>query len=270
MTEDRELQQIMNRTRANLQKKTKNINSLVNASSPRPILDNSVTKTNALARAWYRFPLAQKRVMESLVSKIDPRRDDSPPEQELLASTYAEAFNVTPQVAYRQLTKAMDSLMTTVIQVSTPDNNGKSKYRKFNLMDEAEYIESEGRIVCRFSPGIFHHLVNVSKDFTKYPLIDAVDFKSSYSWRLYEILVSWTDSKKNAGAIAGKIQRIEVDELRRMLGVPESYTWGMFNSQVLTCGFDEIQELRGIKTSITRHKTGRKITHLTIKYQEVS
>ena len=59
-----------------------------------------------------------------------------------------------------------------------------------------------------------------------------------------------------------------VDELRGMLGTPESYVWGMFEQRVLNVATAELLEKANINVSITRQKTGRKITHLKIEFIE--
>lgn len=43
----------------------------------RKLTDNSVTKSNALSRAYYRFSIGEKRVMEALISRLHPMRSDN-------------------------------------------------------------------------------------------------------------------------------------------------------------------------------------------------
>ena len=55
---------------------SKNKNTNVAYDGLRDVADNSVTKSNALARAYYRFGLVEKRCMEALISKLNPLRSD--------------------------------------------------------------------------------------------------------------------------------------------------------------------------------------------------
>jgi plasmid replication initiation protein len=54
-----------------------------------------------------------------------------------------------------------------------------------------------------------------------------------------------------------------------MLGVPESYVWGMFEKKVLNVAIAELLEKSNIHISIARQKTNRKITHLKIEFMEI-
>uniref|UniRef100_UPI0005938E9B replication initiation protein n=1 Tax=Thiofilum flexile TaxID=125627 RepID=UPI0005938E9B len=61
--------------------------------------------------------------------------------------------------------------------------------------------------------------------------------------------------------------KIEVEELREVLGVPASYRWVHF-SEMLDKSILELREKAKIAVFIERIKTSRKITHLNIKFIE--
>ena len=101
--------------------------------------------------------------------------------------------------------------------------------------------------------------------FSSYPLRDVVNFSSSYTWRFYELLASWADKKSTL--FVGWIKNQSVEELRDMLGVPESYKWSDFQKQ-LDLIKTELREKANIFIHFERKKTGRKITHLNIQFIE--
>jgi plasmid replication initiation protein len=228
------------------------------------LIDNSVTKSNALARAHYRFDLVEKRVMEALVSQLNPTITSRQQlqELELKAVDYAKTFGVSEKIAYRDLAKAVHGLMRTIITIKR--EKGKHEY---NLMSDANYIDNEGKIICTFSPKIANDLVGLKKQFATYPLSQAVDFKSSYTWRLYEIMVSWSQDKKLTDGVFCGWFNISVDELREQMGMPKSYLWINLD-RTLTTAIDELKAKASIRTSIERIKTSRKITHLKIQFME--
>lgn len=264
---DTDIQRMLERIQYNTEKKQKNSNKAASADPLRDVSKNSVTKSNALVRAYYRFGIVEKRIMEALVSQLHPLRTDNQfQEIELAASTYAKTFHVDVKTSYRELNRAVTGLMKRVISVA---GEGIDDDRiEFTLMARARYRKREGKIICTFNPLIVPHLVGMTNRFTKYPLSTAVDFTSSYTWRFYELLMSWAKPKSDTnGLIAGWLT-ISVDELRDMLGVPQSYTWTRFQKMVIDVVETELKEKANIHMAIERQKTSRKITHLHIRFIE--
>ena len=247
------------------EKKTANTNIL--ADPLHEVADNSVTKSHALSRAYYRFGIVEKRCMEALISKLHPLRSDNPQEIELLATEYVATFPDAGKHAYEHLEKAGDALVNRIIVIESP-RQGIAR-EKIPLMSIVRYQPKEGKIVCEFNSHIVPHLIGLREKFSSYPLRKAVGFSSSYSWRFYEVLVSWAQPKGiTGGRFMGWIDRQNIDELREMLGVPKSYRWDNFKKQVLDVVETELREKANIYIAFERVKTGRKITHLTIKFAE--
>ena len=264
---DTSLDRLLESIKHNTERKQRNGNKQASADPAHDVKKNSVTKSNALVRAYYRYGLVEKRIMETLVSQLHPLRTDNQfQEIELTALTYSQAFGVDVKHAYQHLEKAVAGLMKQVISVA---GEGIEDDRiDFTLMARARYRKQQGKIICTFNPLVVPHLVGMSRKFTKYPLSQAVEFTSSYTWRFYELLMSWAKPKKETnGLIAGWLT-IEVDELRGMLGVPKSYTWGRFQEMVLDVAQTELKEKANIHMDIERRKTSRKITHLHIRFIE--
>ena len=265
---DAALQAIIQRAQANSEAKSKNGNSLANADPLHELIENTVTKSHALNRAYYRFGLVEKRCMEALISKLHPLRSDNElQELELSALEYSKAYSVTEKTAYRDLSNAVSGLMHRVIRADRP--NGKKGKFEMTVMTFAEYKDDEGKITCAFNNLIVPHLIEMREKFSSYPLRKAVDFSSSYTWRVYELLVSWAQNKSQTqGRFAGWIKQQPVDELREMLGVPDSYKWSDFETRVLNVAVKELRAKAQVVVFIERVKTSRKITHLNISFIE--
>jgi len=227
--------------------------------------ENTVTKSNALARSYYRFGLVEKRVMESSISMLNPLQFNQwgSQELELRAIDYAKAFNVSEHRAYDDLKSAVDCMLNRVIIV----NESEKKILKYPLMSKAEYNSGKGSITIEFNRHLVHHLIGLREKFTSYPLQKAVNFSSSYTWRLYEIFASWAQSKKVTNGVFLGWFTVSVDELRQQMGMPESYLW-VNVERTLTKATVELWEKARIKTVITRTKTSRKITHLKFEFCE--
>jgi plasmid replication initiation protein len=262
---DKNIDSALARIKANIEKRTANTNIAADKDPRHELIENNVTKSNALSRAYYRFGLVEKRCMEALISKLNPLRNDNFQEIELRAVDYAKTFNVSEKIAYRDLESAVHGLMRRVISAEEPGKR-KPKRIEFTLMAKAEYIEDEGRVICVYNPLIVPYLIGLREKFSSYPLKAAVDFSSSYTWRIYELLVSWAQNKKDTEGVFVGWFTPSVDELRQMLGVPDSYKWSDFQKQVLEVAKTELLEKANIHVNITRIKTSRKITHLKIEF----
>lgn len=258
---------IVARAQAAQQARTANANIAANSDPHYDLANNTVTKSHALSRAYYRFGLVEKRCMEALISKLHPLRTDNPIQEiELSAVQYAKTYSVPTNDAYRDLSNAVHALMHRVITADRPV--GKKGRIEFTVMIKAEYKEDEGKISCAFNPLIVPYLLGLREKFSSYPLRQAVNFSSSYTWRFYELLVSWAQPKKDTGErFMGWIEKQSVDELREMIGVPDSYKWVHF-SAMLEGVITELKEKANIAVFIKRIKTVRKITHLTIQFIE--
>ena len=258
----------LDRIRLNIEAKTTNSNALADADELHDVADNSVTKSHALSRAYYRFGLVEKRCMEALISKLHPLRSDNKYQDiELSAIEYSRAYGVSEKIAYRDLANAVDTMMHRVITTDRAEN--KKGKRVFTLMSAAEYKTDEGKISCEFNHHIVPHLIGMRERFSSYPLRKTVDFSSSYTWRFYEVLVSWAQPRAvSGGRFIGWIDRQSVEELREMLGVPNSYNWGQFKKRVLDTMKLELMQKANIYIEFKEIKTSRKITHLNIKFIE--
>lgn len=261
---DKELFDKMKSIQGHLQRKTKNANK--ENKDKRALIDNSVTKSNALARAYYRYNIVEKRIMESLISRLHPLRGDNEYQDiDLTAKDYSEAFGVPLKIAYRELERGVTGLTNHVINIEGKGVKGRFKYP---LMSMANYLDDEGRIVCSFNSRLVPHLVGMREKFRSYMLKDAAGFSSSYTWRMYELLLSWSQPKSETdGLLMGWIE-IEVVEIRKILGVPEVYQFSDFRRQVLDTATKELKEKAFIEMLVERKKTGRKVTHLNIQFIE--
>jgi len=246
---------------AHLEKKAKAEKEAVQEDPRHEITDNTVVKSNALARSYYRFGLVEKRIMEAMISKLDSRLADLEQCQfiELPAVEYAKAFNVRLNKAYEEMEKAVESLMAKVITI-----RGDKSRKQYALMVYAEYFKGEGKIVASFNPLITKELIGLRKNFTSYKLEKAVDFKSSYSWRLFEIMMSW---KKSSDPIAGWFT-LSLEELMDMLGAPKNYRWVNLKQRALDKAIQEIDRELNIKVWYEPIKKGRKIVMLKFNFIE--
>lgn len=256
-----------------LQAQIDSISQIREASSPntnvtkapdRNITKNTVTKSNALARAYYRYSLNEKRIMEAIISRIHPLRSDNELQHiELSAKDFAKAYKITVASAYKAMSRSTNGLQTKLITT----NEGKHKIND-SLVIRAIYMADKEAIVCVMNPLLVPHLVSMTGLFNSYLLANAADFKSSYTWRMYELIVSKKFSKKlTQGRFAGSFE-IETIELRKILGVPDTYNQGRFKRSVLEYVTIELLDKANLILSLAPVKTSRTITSYNVTFVE--
>jgi plasmid replication initiation protein len=229
------------------------------------LTENSATKSNALCRAYYRYPIVTKRCMEALISMIDSRVANTEQLQflELKATDYASAYNVDEKLAYRDIESAATQLVSKVLTVEEDGNRVD-----YTLMSRVAYQKAEGKIVATFNPLVAKHLVRLQERFASYPLNQAVNFKSTYAWRIYELMVSWSQNPKDTGGKLAGWFTIEVDELRRIVAFPETQNFGTFKARVIERAQEELHREANIILQVTYIKNGRRFTHLKFEFIE--
>lgn len=237
------------------------------------LINNLVVKSNEFARSSYDLTLIEKRVLEMLISQLDSRLDYSAedialeyakPEYGddrnifstcLTAQEYSDVTGVKIDGAYNELKRAAKTLKS--ISVTIKEND---LYIERSLMTDCVYAHKTAKIYAVFHQKFLPHLVALRAQFTRYRLKDAAKFKSVYSWRVYELIMSYYDRKKF---------HISVDDFRKILAIPKSYQW-VGIQRILDTATEEIGMHINLNLEIERLKTGRKITSLLFKFKENS
>lgn len=231
-----------------------------------PIEERYVSMSNALARGAQGLNLSQKRIIALAMAKTDslPAMDLVAGQSagwrvRLLASEYAETFEVSPNTAYEQLKDSTHSLLKCLWRTI-------SKGKKGPLITEgpwailAQYSKGEGHVDVTFSPHVAPHLLALRSQFTTYKLKQAAALRSIYAWRLYECLQSW----KTKG-----VWKVSIEEFQKVMDAPESCQKDFFNlrQRVIEPAVKELREKDSFLLEWEPVKAGRKVTGLVFKFR---
>lgn len=153
--------------------------------------------SNALTRAGHGLTLAEKRIVATAVSKLDSRRALAPgevPKTRITAAEYAETFDVDPATAYQQLQVAAKQLYGRSITFYEAAHRRKGKALEptkvqMRWVGRATYQKGEGWVELAWWPELLPHLMGLKKQFTSYKLAQASALRSTYSWKLLELLM---------------------------------------------------------------------------------
>ena len=224
---------------------------------------NLVVKTNQLNTALQNLTLPEIRIIQLAIVDARETGQGLSPEKPLRinALRYAEMFDTTRQNAYARMKEAEETLFNR--RFTYLDDDGKPV--KSRWTQQVKYLDDEGAIEIIFTIAVVQGISRIdgAEDFfTSYLLEQTTQLTSSYSVRLYELLVQWRSAKKTPV--------FELQKFRGQLNIhDDEYTrMGDFKKRVLDFAVKEINEHTDLKVSYEQEKKGRKITGFKFKVLE--
>ena len=222
-----------------------------------------VVKTNRLNQAFQTLSLSEFHIVQLAI--VDARHTgtglstDTP--LRIDALRYAEVFGTTRQNAYQRMKEAEDSLFNR--RFSFFDDDGKLV--KSRWIQQVKYLDDEGAIELVFTLAVVQGISKIDgiKDFfTQYLLSQTAQLNSTYSARLYELLIQWK--------AIGKTPVFELATFREQLGIGinEYKRMDHFKTRVLDLAVTEISEKTDIEASYLQHKKGRSISGFSFSFSQ--
>lgn len=111
---------------------------------------------------------------------------------------------------YRDLKKVSKEMTGHVIEIEN-----KGDFHVFSLITNADYVN--GIFTVTFNSEMTNYIYNLKSHFTSYSLANTLSLKSSYSFRMYELIKM--DAYKLSDQCPYVIQEYGISELKFMLGV---------------------------------------------------
>lgn len=170
-------------------------------------------------------------------------------------SDLRELFPIDKNSAYAVVERAMDGINEKPLKFKA----GLKKYY-WNWFSGFIYEEGTGEFEFRITPEIQPYLLGLKKTFTKYRLKAVYQFKSAYTWKLYE----------NLKKTAFKFQwSIDLDQIRVLLGAAGKYPrWNSFQERVIAPAVAEINKKSDLEVRYDKQKRGRSIVGLVFQIKE--
>ncbi len=229
------------------------------------IPDRHVSMSNALARGSHSLTLAEKRIVSMALAMTDsiPAQDLIAAQKigwtvRLVASEYAEAYEVDPDTAYNQLQDSAKALMKRTWKTVYEGPRGPV-IREGLWVQMAQYSKGEGHVLVKFTAEVAPHLLALRKQFTTYKLKQASALRSIYAWRLLECLQSW----KSKGQWSPTIE-----EFQRAMDAPDSCRadFGRLRARIVAPAVKELQSKDNMLIAWEPVKAGRKVIGLKFKF----
>lgn len=144
------------------------------------------------------------------------------------------------------------------------DDDFINQLRLHNLLDTLPFImKSDENLMARvvFHPDVLPYLIQLKNKFTQLELQELAKISGSfYSFRIFLLMLEWKDK----GVVYKRI-----DDLRKEFGLQDKYhKFKDFRRWVLDTAVAEINEKTDWQVSYTLKKTGRKFTHIELKFHQ--
>ena len=229
------------------------------------LCDMQVNMSNALARSAHSLSLSEKRIVAACIAKTDQLPSMEAVKERgawlvrLSAADYAQTFEISLDSAYEQLQAAAKNLFRRYISATRQTKKGPEIYQCV-WVGGVRYHKGEGWIELDWWHEIVPHLFNLAGEFTKYKLRQATALRSVYSWRLFELLQSWS----------GKgVYQPSLDEFCKAMEGPECYrkNFKSIRTRVIEPAVQELVEKNNMLITWKTLNAGRKVVGLDFTFQ---
>ena len=156
---------------------------------------------------------------------------------------------------YEQIVDAFNSLVDKKISF-----RGQGEFSFGGILNFADQIKGEGTVSFMVHRFVWQSALDFSKGFTKLDLVTAMELKSAYSMRFYELAKSWQDRMHCS---------LSVQEFREMFGCTNKYA--MLNDlkrYVIEVAKKELDRVSPISFYYDQEKAGRTVTKFNFHFYE--
>jgi plasmid replication initiation protein len=208
--------------------------------------NNWVYQSNKLIEASYSFTVVEQKLIRLLASMI--RKDDIDlKEYQFTAIDLSKTLNIHKRNIYRELDSATDKLMARFIKMKNDDSQ---EFDKFHLIKKAKL--QNGILTMKIDEDMKDFYLKLNW-YTKYQLKNIMQFKSTYSFRLYELLKQYESIGNRS---------ITIEKLRIGLDIDKKQypKYSNLKQRVINIAKKEINLCTDIFFEFEEIKTNRKVT----------
>ena len=192
--------------------------------------------------------------MQWVISNIEPT-DTELQTYRVSIKELAEIIGITNKDFYDRMRQTTKKVMGRVIEIEEGE-----QLLQIPLINRAVYHKRSGTVDVRIDEDLKQYLLQLRDNFTSVRLKYVFRLASTYSIRIYELLVQYQQVRRRT---------VTVGDLRRMLDIdPEKYSlWADFERRVLGAAVKEINEKTDLKCRYKKVKQGRNITEIEFTFR---
>lgn len=209
---------------------------------------NWIYQSNKLIEASYTLTVLEQKLIRLLASMI--KKDDNDfKEYEFKTKDLIKLLNTSDSRFYRDIDNITDLLMQRIIKIRDINNN---EFEKYHWVDVAKY--KNGILKLKINKDLKPFYLSLDW-YTKYQLKNIMQFKSTYSFRLYELL-------KQYESIGNRL--ITIDDLRITLDINKNQypKYANLKQKVIKVAVNEINKNTDIHINFEEFKEIRKVTSI--------
>lgn len=231
--------------------------------------ENEVLKSNSIIEAGYKLSnyeqkliyLASKKTQQFIVPKgfTAEQKEEfiNKHKFELLEfpiSDFKKEFNIKSNTIYNEIQNVCNKLWERSIHYTEEDGTRVKK----RWIITAKYNKPSKMIQLQFHPDLMYDLIAFNGRFTLFKFGDIKGMKSSYSFRIYELLKQYENLPRQYTIWKRKFT---IDDLRFKLGIEDSEypRYANFKQKVINKAIGEINEHTDITVKLEEIKQGRKV-----------
>jgi len=220
-----------------------------------------VRQSNQLIEASYNLSVNENKLIRLVASMIRPE-DKEFKEYEFRIQDIMKFFGVKDQHKYIEIPQLTKNLMKKVFTIKEGN-----VYTQLSWFCSTKYRTGEGIVSFKFAPELQKYLLELTSNYTQYQLKNVLRFKSTYSFRFYELL-------KQIESLNEEDKIFLIDDLRFYLGIDkELYSqYGDFKKRVVIPAQKELIEKTDLIFDFEEIKTQKKVSKLKffIKFNPIS
>ena len=218
-----------------------------------------IKQHNFLTTARYEMSALEKNIVYMLIDQLN---DTDPWGKKYLVPIQELQEKRGIRIHKERALLAAKKLISRGITIYHDDQKA---FVSIGVLASADYGKGNksNHLELEFDQKLYPFLVNLKQRFTTYRLQAALDLRSRYAKRMYEILSQFKDTG---------VMKVSLNELKTRLGLidvdtgKERYTeFKLFTSKVLDVAQRELAQHTEIRFSYTPRKTGKKYTNLEFK-----
>jgi len=215
----------------------------------KPDHNSIVAKSNDLVTKLAKFDLPELRLIAYCLAHYDSKQ----PENRSFKAKVIDLIEIFPSMGEKTAYAVIRDTMLDINQKPLEFKRENKRYF-YNWFSGFVYSEGKGEFEFRINPDIQPYLLELRDRFTIYRLADVYQFKSAFTWKLYENLNQW----KKIGS-----WYIEIKVLKSYLGVAEKYPrFNSFRERVLDSSIAEINEKSDLVVTYEKETNNNIVTAL--------
>ena len=227
--------------------------------------DGTVRKRNDMIQdGRFNLSIVEQKILLCLISRIDPRDTElrmtmfSIPE-------FCRVCGIEPESGrnYQRLKETIKRLADKSWWIQNPKD--EKQVQLIRWISDVEIDQDKdgniigGKIKLRLSDHMRDYLLQLREKFTEYELIYTLRFKSKFSIRLYEFLVSI-----HYHDIEPYTNEFTLDRIRMIIGAEQYKTWQHLKDRALVPAVTEINSYSDKEVRFEPTKNGRRIVGIVL------